>query len=481
MIIKSGIKWNSRMFKRSITILVFFAILFAVSPASAQTVDGPIYIVQSGDTLSLIASRFNVDLADLMNANSISNPDLLSAGQELVIPGLEGISGVLVTEFVQFGDSYRSLSRRTQISQPTLRKLNRLVSPTELYVGVSLIVPQRTSEDQLTARITPANGESLLELAVKGNTDPWALAETNQLSGTWAAIPGDVLYAEGGESEATASGLPAVFEDAVVSPLPLMQGRTTVIRAQVPEGVTLGGMLVDHPLHFFTDADGSQVALQGVHALLEPGPYPLRLEATLPDSSVQSFEQMVLVISGGYPEDPLLYVDASTIDPAVIGPEDQLIESTVQEATPEKLWNGFFGTPASLYAESTYFTSRYGSRRKYIGLESDLTYQGFHTGLDFGGGTGLPITAPAAGRVVLTAPNMVVRGNATMIDHGWGVYSGFWHQSEFKVQVGDMVTPGQIIGLVGGTGRGTGAHLHWELWVNGVQVDPLDWLQQSYP
>ena len=469
------------MLRRFFTVIVFIGILFSGSPAAAQTTEGPVYIVQSGDTLSLIAYRFNVDLADLMNANGIADPNLLSAGQELVIPGLEGISGVLVTEFVQFGDSFRSLSRRTQIAEPTLRKLNRLVSPSELYVGVSLIVPQQTGEDLLTSRITPSNGESLLEMAVKGNTDPWTLTETNQLNGTWDAIPGDVLYATGGESEAKASGLPAVFENAVVSPLPLKQGKTTIIRVQVPDGVTVGGILVDHALHFFPDSEGSQVALQGVHALLEPGPYPLRLEATLPDGSKQSFEQMVLVVSGGYPDDPLLYVDADTIDPAVIEPEDQLIENTVQAATPQKLWDGFFGTPAALYAESTYFTSRYGSRRQYIGLESDLTYQGFHTGLDFGGGTGLPITAPAAGRVVLTAPDQVIRGNATMIDHGWGVYSGFWHQSEFQVQVGDMVTPGQIIGLVGNTGRGTGAHLHWELWVNGVQVDPLDWLQQTYP
>jgi murein DD-endopeptidase MepM/ murein hydrolase activator NlpD len=475
------------MYKRLITIAIFVSILFSVNPAAAQTVEGPVYIVQSGDSLSLISFRFNVDLADLMNANGISDPNLLSAGQELIIPGLEGISGVLVTEFVQFGDSFRSLSRRTQIASPTLRKLNRLVSPTELYVGVSLIVPQQTGENQLTTRVTPSNGESLLEMAVAGNTDPWTLAELNQLNGTWDAIPGDVLYAAGGENETTASGLPAVFESAVISPLPLMQGRTSVIRVQVPEGVTVGGMLVDHELRFFPDAEsapqgyGSQVALQGVHALLEPGPYPLLLEATLPDGSKQSFEQMILVISGDYPDDPLLYVDATTIDPAIIGPEDQLIENTVQAATPQKLWNSNFGTPAALYAESTYFTSRYGSRRQYIGLESDLTYQGFHTGLDFGGGTGLPIVAPAAGRVVLTEPGQVIRGNATVIDHGWGVYSGFWHQSEFQVQVGDMVNPGQIIGLVGNTGRGTGAHLHWELWVNGVQVDPLDWLQQEYP
>jgi hypothetical protein len=86
----------------------------------------------------------------------------------------------------------------------------------------------------------------------------------------------------------------------------------------------------------------------------------------------------------------------------------------------------------------------------------------------------------AAGRVVFAAP-LTVRGNATIIDHGWGVYSGVWHQSQMLVNVGDMVEQGQVIGLVGGTGRATGAHLHWEVWVNGVQVNPLDWLDQPYP
>jgi len=467
--------------KRIVFAFLLIGIVFSISPAYAQAPGGPIYIVQSGDTLSLIAARFNVQLADLMNANSISDPNLLSAGQELIIPGLEGISGILVTEYVQFGDSFRSLSRRTQIAEPTLRRLNRLVSPTEMYVGVSLIVPQQTDDEVLSSRATLSSGDTLLELAVRSNSGSWTVADINQLNGTWNALPGDVLYVSGGTSEAVATGLPAVFKDAVVSPLPLRQGKTTVIRVQVPEGVTVGGLLVDRDLNFFPDVDGSQVALQGVHALQEPGTYPLRLEATLPDGSMQSFEQIVLVLSGNYPSDPLLHVPANTIDPAVMGPEDDLIINTALIASPQKLWSGSFGSPASLYAESTYFTSRYGSRRNYVGIESDLTYQGFHTGLDFGGGTSLPITAPAAGRVVLTAPDQVVRGNATMIDHGWGVYSGFWHQSEFQVQVGEMVNAGQVIGLVGNTGRGTGAHLHWELWVNGVQVDPLDWLREEYP
>jgi len=151
-------------------------------------------------------------------------------------------------------------------------------------------------------------------------TDPWTLAGINQLDGTWDALPGDVLYTTGGESETTASGLPAVFLEATASPLPVKQGATTIIRVQVPDGVTVSGLLVDHALHFFQDTDGSQVALQGVHALLDPGPYPLRLEAALPDGSRQSFEQMVLVTSGNYQREDL-YVESSTIDPAVTEPE----------------------------------------------------------------------------------------------------------------------------------------------------------------
>lgn len=462
--------------KRLFAFVALIAIFFSVSPASAQTVEGPIYIVQSGDTLSLIASRFNVDLENLMNANGISNPNLLSAGQELVIPGMEGISGVLVTEFVQFGDSFRSLSRRTQITEPTLRRLNRLVSPTELYVGVSLIVPQQIGGDQLTSRVTPSPGETLLELAVKGNTDPWALARTNQLSGTWDALPGDVLYTTGNNSEATASGLPAVFKDAVVSPLPIKQGGITVVRVQVPDGVTVSGMLVDHKLHFFPDADGSQVALQGVHALLDPGPHPLRLEATLPDSSKQSYEQNMLVLSGNYTEENILINDPTTIDPTVTVPEEEQIRAVVNEATPNRYWDGVFQSPA-VYQE---YTSFYGNRRTYFVQNSETTIQGFHTGLDFAGGEGLPISAPAPGKVVFVG-SLTVRGNATIIDHGWGLYSGYWHQSKIDVQVGDVVAAGQVIGYVGGTGRASGAHLHWEVWVNGVQVDPLEWLRREYP
>ena len=277
------------------------------------------------------------------------------------------------------------------------------------------------------------------------------------------------------DGQGTATGLPSAFLGAGIEPLPLIQGGTEVIRVQTQNNTSVSGTLVESPLHFFQTADG-QVALQGVHALLEPGVYPLRLQATLPDGSSQSFEQMVLVTQGDYYSEEL-YVPADTIDPAVTEPEVQNIYAITSPFTPTQFWDGIFSSPA-VYPDQ--FTSRYGTRRLYHGLNSDLTISGFHTGLDFAGGEGLQIFAPAAGRIVFAAP-LTVRGNATIIDHGLGVYSGFWHQSKLLVHVGDMVTQGQVIGLVGGTGRVTGPHLHWEVWVNGIQVNPLDWLNQAYP
>lgn len=464
------------MLKRLSPFLLFILILsFTVQPASAQA-SGPVYIVQPGDTLLDIAELFNISLNELIAANPSVDPNFLSVGQQLVIPGLEGVTGILETEVIPFGDSLRSLSRRTQVSDELLIKLNRLVSPAQLYVGTSLIIPMQEQQESLRTRITTTKGESLFELAVKQGSDPWSLVSVNKLSGTWDALPGDILYSPTGSSEGNATGLPSAFLSASIEPLPLVQGSTEVIRARVQEGASLSGKLVDMPLHFF-QANGEQVALQGIHALLEPGVYPLLMEATLADGSKQSFEQMLLVTSGNYSSEDIPLNDPSFIDPAVTEPELEHIVALTIPATPIRYWTDIFTSPAT---DPDCFTSRYGTRRTYKIINSDAETPGFHTGLDFCGGEGLQIFAPAPGTVVFAAP-LTVRGYATVIDHGWGVYSGFWHQSQILVNVGDTVQQGQVVGVVGGTGRVTGAHLHWDLWVNGIQVNPLNWLNQAYP
>ncbi len=345
------------MHKRFLILILLISILYAARPAFAQTstpVSGPMYIIQSGDTLSSIADRFNVSLNDLMSVNNITDPNTIQAGQQLIIPGLQGVTGTLGTEVVNFGDSLHSLIRQTQISAALLEKLNHIISPSEFYVGANMIVPQQDNASTLTNRSTPQAGESLLEMAVKQNTDPWTLVGINGLAGTWDTLPGDVLYAPGSSSTTTptsgqiTSGLPSAFSGVQIPVLPFKQGGTAEIIVKPANGVTLSGILVDQPLHFFPMGDGRMVALQGVYVELNPGVYPLELDAALADGTKQSFEQMVLVSIG---DEPKVTETVPPDDPAAMASEDKQVASIASTSTPIKLWQGKFSVPIYLTSD----------------------------------------------------------------------------------------------------------------------------------
>jgi LysM repeat protein len=460
-----------------LTLLILIIILLVSTPSANAQEEAPvgaIYIVQPNDNLWDIAARFGVALEDLIAANNITDPDQLKAGDQLVIPGLEGIQGVLTTEPVLIGETIQSLSTRHGITPELLAKLNHITSPIELYIGSSLVVPQKEESSPFGKRVALAQSQSLMELAILNDANPWELAAANNLRGPWIAIPGDVLFLSG-ESMDGPGALPPEFTSVVISPTFPVQGKTTVLEIESTGLPSISGSWMERELHFIKGGNGKSIALQGVHAMAQPGLYPLVLHGVLTDGIPFGLTQSILIQEGDYVFDPVLIVDPATIDPQVTKPEDAQWTALSAPATSEKYWNGIFNTPVDpLYADC--IPSRYGSRRSY----NESAYDYFHTGLDFCGGVGDPIYSPAAG-VVVFAGSLSVRGNATMIDHGWGVYSGFMHQSEILVNEGDVVEVGQLIGRIGATGRVTGPHLHWEVFVGGVQVDPMDWLQISYP
>jgi murein DD-endopeptidase MepM/ murein hydrolase activator NlpD len=456
-------------------LIAFLIFSFFSIPASAQDNPpaGAEYEIQSGDTLFAIAVRFDISQEDLVAANQLIDPNVLVPGTRLIIPGLEGISGLLATEEIQLGQNLTSLARFYQVPTEQLVRLNRLTSPAEVYIGASLVIPQAERPALSPGGALPS-GSSLLEYAAHEGANPWQTARLNGIASPVSVIPGEPLYHLALDGQPNpGSSLEPLVTTLTLAPLPLVQGSTATIKLQGAQIARISGSLNDQELKFFPYANNEFVAIQGIHAMAEPGLAEFSLEVTDTAGQVRGYQQMLLLQDGYYPRDEPLMVDPATIDKAITAPEDDQIRQMITPAGEQRLWDGIFRLPVD---EPYCIKSWYGTRRAY----NDSGYNFFHTGLDYGVCANLNIYAPASGVVVYTGL-LTVRGNATIIDHGWGIYSGIWHQSEILVQTGQSIQAGDLVGLIGGTGRATGPHLHWEVWANGVQVNPQEWLDRPIP
>lgn len=142
-----------------------------------------------------------------------------------------------------------------------------------------------------------------------------------------------------------------------------------------------------------------------------------------------------------------------------------------QNSPHEKLWRGTFCTPIDIAR----ITCDFGTIRttKHKGRY-------MHKALDVANAPKSVIWAPQSGIVVLKE-RYEDAGNTVIIDHGWGVLSLFYHLDTFAdVAVGQMVAQGNPIGTIGKTGHATGYHLHWEMRVNDVAVDPMQWTTATF-
>ena len=159
------------------------------------------------------------------------------------------------------------------------------------------------------------------------------------------------------------------------------------------------------------------------------------------------------------------YVDPPAAEMARIKADRELVRQALAQRLPERFWVLPFVRPVPGDVSSLY-----GLKRVFNGQP-----RGVHKGLDLRGPQGQPVLACADGQVGLTG-NLYFSGNVVYINHGEGVFTAYLHLSEILVQNGDRVRKGQVIGLVGATGRVTGPHLHLSLLVQGESVDPQPFL-----
>lgn len=160
----------------------------------------------------------------------------------------------------------------------------------------------------------------------------------------------------------------------------------------------------------------------------------------------------------------------------VIRIDDAVKDSNLKEQSVIELWDllsdrqSLLAATPSIHPVRAAVGSRFGFR-----VDPFNGRQRMHAGLDFTASFGAPVRAPADG-VVSFAGWDEQYGKLVSIDHGFGVLTRYGHNSQLYVQVGQKVSKYDVISAVGSSGRSTGAHLHYEVRVNNIPVDPINYI-----
>jgi murein DD-endopeptidase MepM/ murein hydrolase activator NlpD len=432
-------------------------------PVPPELVALPPHVVQSGETLFSIAQRYGTDVTTLARLNHLSDPRHIYVGQQLSL--VAEPAGVDLrtwdTHRLQMGESFSWLARRGGLAWETCAEANKVLNSGALLVGQQLLLPPTAAPTMLA--VAPAQATPLLQ-ALRHNVPFWEVLRLNPqplYAGAGMLLPG----------EGAAPFLPYPLAALDLTPQPIVRGQTAIVALETVAPATCEVRYLDHVEPCYAQDPTHLFAFISLSPMLDPATYPVNLQVRSEGSEMAL--ELPLVVSPGRFGYEVINVSSSRqhlMDPSLLQAEREKLDAIALIREPQRYWQ----VPL-LYPVQAAISSYFGSRRSYGG-----SYNSYHSGVDFRACTGTPVRAPADGVVVLAAP-LVVRGNAIMVDHGWGLVTGYWHLSKIDVTVGQWVSREEIIGRVGNTGLSTGSHLHWEMWVDGTPVNPLQWVETFYP
>ncbi|MEJ5311795.1 MAG: peptidoglycan DD-metalloendopeptidase family protein [Anaerolineae bacterium] len=358
---------------------------------------------------------------------------------------------------LQLGEEVGCLAQRSGMDVRAVAAANRILNPTLLDAGKTLTLPPAEPRALVAAHAQ----DTPLTLAVKHRLPLWEVLRLN-------AAPfytGKIVRLPGVEASTC---LPYPLTALAVSPQPVTRGRTALFVFETAEPAACEISYLDQTEPCYPLDDAHLYALVGLSALVDAGVYTVKITVQS-DGLETAFTVPLNVSAGRY---GFQYIDPPPSLSKLMAPElmqDELdylaIWRTIR--TPERAWELPLAFPLPYQVT---VSANYGDRRSYGGMVA-----GYHSGVDYRAWGGMRVLAPADG-VVILAERLEARGNAVLIDHGGGLITGYWHLSRIDVTVGQHVRRGEAFALVGNTGLSTGAHLHWEMWVNGVSVDSSQWL-----
>ena len=261
------------------------------------------------------------------------------------------------------------------------------------------------------------------------------------------------------------NSLKVAARSAGFSALLLISGSLTAVHAQ-QDGITLNGTLTQGSLirgQVAPDAivtlDGETLALNSEGKFVFGFPRDASLSHTLnvelPDGTT-----LVRDITLTKREYNIQRIDG--LDSKMVTPPKAVLERIRQGNVNVSIARSKVTDADALFTRFEWpakgpITGVYGSQRVLNGVPKWP-----HFGVDVGGPTGAPVTAPVEGTVTL-AEDLYYSGNTLILDHGMGVFSTFLHLDSITVKVGDTVAQGEQIGTIGATGRATGPHLDWRI------------------
>ncbi len=246
------------------------------------------------------------------------------------------------------------------------------------------------------------------------------------------------------------------------------QGDVCFIRASGPASLTSihGEFQGERFPMAFGAQKGTYEGLLGIDLNIRPAAYEIKVVATDGEGKVHRSGLLLKVKKADFKTQRLslpsamVDLDAETLER--VDREERRLKALFQGFREERLWSGAFVRPVPGEA-----TTVFGLRRIINGQPRSP-----HTGVDLRAEKGTPVLACNGGVVVLVDP-LFFSGKSVILDHGWGLYSMYFHLSETLAGEGDRVRTGAMLGRVGSTGRSTRPHLHWAIRINGARVDPL--------
>lgn len=434
------------------------------------------YVIEEGDFLSVVAQLFNTTVDDILSINSIPNVNAISIGTRIKIPTLAGVEGTIVTRYINIGDTLDTLSILSGMTAGKLGEINKLVSPTELYIGSLLTTIHNDRADSVTAVSNFDSGDNILVKSAVLGMNPVTIEKINRAEGSWDFADSQVIFGNSSERSGTLQvhSVAPFVNEIEIKQLPLTQGETHVIHVAGSNMESLSGSVGSYSLRFFRDGDSDDwYAMLGIDAMETVSLTQIVISGR--NQSAEHFElsQPIIIQAGIFTSEVVEGVDDSTLQEENQAVDTQTVKNLTQTADVRR-----WGTMMSYPVDEPCFVSGFGNRRTY----NNGVFSNYHTGVDFGVCTAnnINIYAAAEGTVIF-ADLLPIHGNFTVIDHGWGVYTSYSHQSQILVTAGQEVKRGDLIGLIGSTGRSVGPHLHWEVIVNSTYVNPVTWLGTQFP